>query len=550
MQRHVSEPGRAREDAPARKGGARPPGLAGAMLALQHAAGNQAVGALARRKHHKDAAPKKPAGTACTVDADGAIHDAGGAVIGFHDADGTAYAQTKAEALGTLQTPDGTKNAVATLHEVTLSDDQTHFTVKRKGRTIGVIGAVPKPDGIVLRAGRPVEPATMPASIRDKVKIGTKLVLESGAKTVWRLVDFPAADRKSTAPTWIQSNHSRTEFDDRRAQIGKELANMPNDLAKTLQDDIDIMTVVSVVEGPWKAKSPTWDKMASLGFFQWGATKAKVATTSSSLGQFYKKLEERSTTDAFYAQAWKQATDAGLSISGGKLQLHGKDATGGELESALADTMGKDKLRAYQLIAAKDWLDDLRAKTARPWTYGEKLLHPGYSMKGPVITSGDRKIKIAEPSWATTVGAVCTSKKAMALMANLLVNRPAWVNTVVWRALAPDDVVKQAAELVDQIVAAQDAKEPAPAPAPAPTKKKKGKAKPKGKPDITESSVADKDAYKKLQALIYPKLPAGLAQGPLVERLYEIALEMYTIENTHPGPADRARRLVTTELVD
>ena len=32
--------------------------------------------------------------------------------------------------------------------------------------------------------------------------------------------------------------------------------------------------------------------------------------------------------------------------------------------------MGSGKLRAYQLKAAKDWLDDLRVKVARPVTYG------------------------------------------------------------------------------------------------------------------------------------------------------------------------------------
>jgi hypothetical protein len=314
--------------------------------------------------------------------------------------------------------------------------------------------------------------------------------------------------------------------------------------------------------------------MASLGVFQWGATKATTAKTNSSLGEFYvdlqaradasaKKAEkDRTETDRFYMDTWKQATDAGLSISGGKLRIGGKDATGGEVETALATPMGTGKLRAYQLKAAKDWLDDLRAKTARPMTYGATFLHPGFNQSGPTIKSGGRTIKLSAPSTATTVGQVCTSKKAMALMANLLVNRPAWVNTVVWRALAPKDAETKAAELVDKLVAAQDAADEATAKAaadaaaaeaaaaPPGKKRKKAKAKAKAKPEITAANAADPAAYKALQELVWPAKTASLAQTDLVERLYTISLEMYRIENTTPTTETRAKRMVTTEVID
>jgi hypothetical protein len=438
----------------------------------------------------------------------------------------------------------------------------TRFTAKKKGRTLGALGGGSRLDSIVIRSGKPVEPADMPASITASV--GTRISLHSGRTTVWRLIDFPSKDRRTSTTTWVQSNHDRKEFEDRRDEVRKELANLPSDEAKSVEDDLDIIAMVSIIEGPWRSKSPSWDKMASLGVFQWGATKKTIAKTNSSLGVFYKTLEgraaaasktakaDRTETDQFYIDAWTEATNAGLSISDGKLQIAGKDATGGEVESALATPMGTGKLRAYQLIAAKDWLDDLRVETARPMSYGATLLHPGFSAKGPAIKEGDRKIVIGRPTWATTVGDVCTSKKALALMANLLVNRPAWVNTVLWRALAPSDASTKTAALVTKLIAAQDAADAsAPTATPAKGKKKgKGKAKAKQKPDITSSNTADAASYKALQELVFPPKTASVGQAQLLERLYTISLEMYRIENTTPTAEERAKRLVTTEVID
>ncbi|MEO8690986.1 MAG: hypothetical protein ABI611_22580, partial [Solirubrobacteraceae bacterium] len=482
------------------------------VLDLQRTVGNRATTAIMRGPTKTKAAPKKPAGTPCTVDEDGTIHSEDGTVIGFREADGSAFVTPGGKApadarLGRLETPDGTVNPVVRVEEVTLveTDGVTRFTRKKKGRSLGVLWAAPKLGGVVMRGSEPVAGADMPAAVKDRVKLGTRISLEGGQTTIWRLVEFPSKDRKTLTPTWVQSNHDRKEFDTRKAEIGKEIANLPSDLATGVQDDLDIMSMVSIIEGPWKSKSPSWDTMASLGVFQWGATKATTAKTSSSLGQFYvglqgradasaKKAEkDRTDSDRFYIDTWKQATDAGLSISGGKLRIGGQDATGGQVESALATPMGTGRLRAYQLLAAKDWLDDLRGKVARPMTYGATLLHKGFSQSGPTIRSGGRTIRLSAPSTTTTVGQVCTSKKAMALMANLLVNRPAWVNTVVWRALAPADAEAKAAELVDRLIAAQDATEDAEtkraaeavaaeaAAAPAPPPGKKAKAKPKAK---------------------------------------------------------------------
>jgi hypothetical protein len=169
-----------------------------------------------------------------------------------------------------------------------------------------------------------------------------------------------------------------------------------------------------------------------------------------------------------------------------------------------------------------------------------------------VISDGGRSVVISQPTWATTVGAVCTSKKALALMANLLVNRPAWVNTVVWRALAPNDAATRTTTLVSKLAAAQDAAEAAGAATPGSAgakKKSKPKAK-KSKPKITSSNAADADSYKALQEVVFPRKPASMTQPQLFERLFTNSLEMYRIENTTPTAEERAKRLTTTEVID
>lgn len=553
------------------------PTFAAAALSLQRSAGNRAVGALAqavaRSPHGSKTKHAKPAGIACTVEDDGTIRPADGStVIGFRDAEGTAFAtpdgKSPAQDTGTLLTPDGKKSSLVSLHEVTLAavSGATTFRPKKHGRTIGVIGGGPHLDDVVIRSGKPVDPDAMPKSVAPSVIVGTRISLQGDSTSIWRLVNFPSKDRTTTTPTWVKSNHNRQEFAARRDEIEQEVRNLPADLAKTVEDDVDIMAMVSIIEGPWSGKSPSWDVEASLGIFQWGAEKKRTATTGSSLGRFYETLEaraaaasktsakDRSETDRFYVDTWTEVTDAGLSIKAGTLQIGGKDATGGEVETALEGPMGTGNLRAYQLIAAKDWLDDLRAKTVRPMSYGAKLLHPGFSATGPTITQGDRKVRIDAPGWAATVGTVCTSKKALALMANLLVNRPAWVNTVVWRVLVRDDVSTQASALVTKLTAAQDAAEQASAsaapPPPSTAGKKKSRAKPKPKPTITAANAADADAYKALQRLVFPPASGAPAQAALYDRLMTIALEMYRIENTKPTAEERARRLVTTDVID
>ena len=107
-----------------------------------------------------------------------------------------------------------------------------------------------------------------------------------------------------------------------------------------------------------------------------------------------------------------------------------------------------------------------------------------------------------------------------------------------------------------KLTAAQDAAEQAAASAagtaspPSSHGKTKAKAKTKTKTTITAANAADADAYKALQELVFPRASGAPKQDALYERLMTIALEMYRIENTKPTAEERARRLVTTDVLD
>ena len=226
------------------------PTLTTAALSLQRAAGNRAVGALvqalARSPHGSTAKQAKPAGIACTVEDDGTIRGADGStVIGFRDVQGTAFAtpdgKSPGQDIGTLLTPDGKRSGLVALHEVTLAaaSGATTFSPKKHGRTIGVMGGGAHLDEVVMRSGTPVDPGAMPKSVAPSVTAGARISLQGDSTSIWRLVNFPSRDRSTTTLTWVQSNHDRQEFSVRRGEIEKEVKNLPADLAKTVEDDVD-----------------------------------------------------------------------------------------------------------------------------------------------------------------------------------------------------------------------------------------------------------------------------------------------------------------------
>jgi len=293
--------------------------------------------------------------------------------------------------------------------------------------------------------------------------------------------------------------------------------------------------------------------------------KKNQSADAGSLGVFFSTLKSRATTakakkaadrtdeDNLYINAWKQCTDAGLEVKGAngkQLTLNGKVAIGKDVESTMKGTMAKDDLRTYQLIAALDWIDEMKAKIVMPGYFGGRYVGNGYSPHGEktiTLKGAVWSVELTMPAAHLTVGGVCTSEQALAVVADLLPNRPNYVQTAVWRAGSPTNADAQ----ITALLAAIDAAQPAPIPAPAPAGKKKKKAKPTPPPTLTAATVVDKKSFAAIQALLWPSVAPD--DSTLISQFEAAAIELYKSEKKQKGASsykNRARRLATAHVPD
>jgi hypothetical protein len=361
--------------------------------------------------------------------------------------------------------------------------------------------------------------------------------------------------------------------------------------------------------------------MASLGIIQWGMSK-RESGVGGSLVDFFATLKRRAEAsarvpeaqrtgeDRLYIDAWAQCIRLGLNVARQAVTIteqgRTRDATGLEVENLMAAEMARGSLRSYQLVAGAEYLSrSIWGRTVMPRNmarprqrFGRLLLGSEFSNErgGAVsfIRSG-RKVVVAEPTWATTVGAICTTAKARALIVNLMTNRPAWAPVAVWRAITPRETssprrgptaaglsqparpaggsqpivtptptatstvrspAERTAELLDRIIAAQarvEAAAPVPAPPPttsrAPRGRRRRPAAPAGPPAITTANAANGHAMTELQELVWPRARA-IDERRLIADLYTSSLELYVFEGQRRyGPAVRAKRLAETELM-
>ena len=84
-----------------------------------------------------------------------------------------------------------------------------------------------------------------------------------------------------------------------------------------------------------------------------------------------KKATDRTEEEAIYVEAWGQCTTAGLKIVDGKLQINGKDATGLEVEDALAAPDGHRRAAQFQVIMIAEDLEELWATLGRARHVGQ-----------------------------------------------------------------------------------------------------------------------------------------------------------------------------------
>jgi hypothetical protein len=448
-------------------------------------------------------------------------------------------------------------------------------TVTFSGKQFGIPfsgGWIPTKVIDLAGEGQPVAPKDLPTNFQTKLGAGSRVELDDGR--VWVLMTFPTGGTPLDALTWAPSRDSRKDYKTREAVIAAEATKLPADLKTQVDKQLKAISLVSLVEGSWGSVSPGTDPMASLGIFQWGM--AKKGTSLGSLGNFFKALKTRATaaeakpaptrteTEKLYVDAWHQCVTAGLDVAGSHVTIGGKVVTGGEVEQKMKGVMAKDALKTYQLVGALDWLEEMKQKIVRPGAsaVSEGQMGSGYrdvsAGEAATFKVGKRTVKLAAPVDRATVGDVCATAKGLGAAANLLVNRPAWVELTVWKILAGADPASTVDTLVTQIVSAQDAAEAKAAAAvpPVPGTKPAGKAKPKPPETIDATNAVDKTNLEALRRLVWPKAVA-LSESALLAAFNTQALVLYKAEDDAAKKkgqmrkityAVRAKRLAMTDL--
>ena len=557
------------------------------------------------KKKETKAAPKM----VFDVDADGSIyaHDAAGVKVGFKvgttawvAVHGKKQGVPLADArLGTIHA--GADRTLYEMESVTLAPSETAATAPEKdagtthpevastGSEVGAATAKTSftatfsgkrtallDDGtVVLNKGKswePVAPDALPPAIQGKLDEKARIELGDGSLWVW--MSFALKDEKADKARWVPPGHSKSEVQSSQSNIDAEAKKLPAASAvKTAIDGyIRTIALVSSVEGNFGSVSPGDDTYASLGIFQWAMPK-NSSSEAGSLGMFFGNLKERAEAaekkpekdrtdeDKLYIASWGQCRAHNLDVSGKQILLNGKPATGGEVESEMRGEMAKGDLRTYQLVAAKDWIEQFKGTIVRPGPVGAGIIGHGYSERGDGATiklkSGEDTYSFTADSYAT-VGSLFSSEHAIATAVMLGVNRPHYVETSLWRALNPKADPKADTEAaLAKLAAALAPKETAPATAPVeepkPKAKTKGKAKPKGKSfgaaEVEAAGPDAKAAYADLKAMLWPnKTLDADAQTKLEAEFKKQAMKLY-------NPSDarkyhRERRFSTVEAAN
>ncbi|HEX4417471.1 MAG TPA: hypothetical protein VH165_06200, partial [Kofleriaceae bacterium] len=560
------------------------PGKTTLVEAIPQAAKHGVSGASVVQRKGKSKDPPVTPALVVTVDDHGVLSDAHGERAGFRGGDGKSYVGVDAKGkpgaplagarLGTIRL--GSDAVIERVAEATLAPVQADAisgggvpdpqqTAKQRmvttnGKQLGVTDG----DGFqVLKHGttwQPIEPSALPAGIASKLNDQTRIELDDGSAWVW--MSFALRDEHAETARWVPPGHSKQEVSDRETSVRAEANKLPSgsDVQRSVQQVIKTISMISTVEGDFDSTSTSEDDHGSLGIFQWAMTKGSSADAGS-LGVFFRTLKQRSDAasakaakdrteeDQLFIRAWKQCTDQGIDVKGKQITLNGSPATGGQVEGAMSDEMAKGSLRTYQLVAAKDWIDEFRATVVRPGPSGASLIGHGYSEAGSgtsaVLTSGNNTIAIDAVAPAT-VGSLFASEKAVVNAIMLGVNRPHYVEAALWRALSPTtDPSAEAEARLTALMAALAAAEP-PEPAGAKKTPKKPAAHKYTAADIAAAGPEANRLYGELRAIIWPNRALdAAAQQQLESEFKKQALKLY-------DPADarkyhRERRFSTVE---
>jgi hypothetical protein len=353
---------------------------------------------------------------------------------------------------------------------------------------------------------------------------GRRIQLEDGS--YWLRLGF-ATDGDEPRAHWISPAHGKDEIAARRRELEEEAARLPPSLAARVGPALSLMALISTLEGRFADPATHRDdSAASLGIFQWATERKGVHAAGTTLGRFFSTLAHRAATEPepLYREAWKQCQKLGLSLAHGDILLEKKRLTGGELEARLGPEMGRGALRSYQLVAALDWIDDVRATVVRPGVRGASAVGHDYAEaeRGRMITlkRDGHTLELRPDGAVATVGDFFHGESALATAVSLGVNRPRYVEAALWQAWTGlGDVQARVDALLQKIEG------PA------------GEVRWR-RSDLTPASA---DAYAELQRLIWPAPPAAVDEPGLERTFTERALALYRPQERER----RARRLAT-----
>lgn len=341
--------------------------------------------------------------------------------------------------------PDGAKRATLTGPILIVLDDGTELLRKVGSGFSGV-------------------PADkLAAKLIAQLRHGTRLVLEDEPIQVW--MTFRLRDESRETSRWARAKSTRKEILARRQELATAATRLPARLQPEVGSYLDLLAVVSAIEGGFGSTSGPGDTHASLGIFQWAMQRDQAMATGS-LGRFFRDLKARAqaaAADRFFVEAWAECTAQGLDTRQAQgrtiLTIAGADATGDRVERALAGAMARGNLAAYQLIASLDWIADFKTAAITPGANGRLLLGHEWEQIGTNpprarLASAKGKLDIAAANF-TRVSQVFTSQAALATAIMLGVNRPSYVALALWRALGPNaDPLARTGELLDAVLAA------------------------------------------------------------------------------------------------
>jgi len=303
----------------------------------------------------------------------------------------------------------------------------------------------------VLRTVRggfePLDPARLSPALTAELDERARIDLHDGSLFIW--MSFSLSDEAADTARWVPPGHPRADVETHTRDIDAEIQNLPAGALRARVEEIkNIIVAVATHEGSFGARSAATDTHASLGIFQWAMEKNQTAE-SGSLGEFFRALSNRAAAaaappgpeDQLFVDAWRQCTNAGLTLHNNQIRIAGVAANGQTVEARMQPQMVRGQLRTYQLVAALDWIEAFRNTVIRPGpSVGRRIFGENYTQTDraglrATLQRARTTFELQAPAHAT-VGQLLPTIKALASAVTLGVNRPHFVEAAAWKTIS------------------------------------------------------------------------------------------------------------------